>query len=412
MRVLGIDVRWSDAPAEFPPPSTASADTPRKMWLRTQDAYTGLPEFGLIADPKFLNIVLVLALTLLAIVRINRMETPLPRPFRRLRPPRLLLRRSPRLLRPTRRLPWGVFRRRLSSGSYQTQRAVDFSNARSALDVALASMIGLREIKAHITQLLDTLEMDERRRAARGSFTTQRGCMHMVFMGSPGTGKTAAALLVADTLRRLGVLRRGHLVIGKKADLLGRYSNHVARNTRAVVRSALGGVLMIDEAYSLLQGEAELGRECVNVLVDMCYAHKDELVVILAGYTDMMADFLGANAGLDSRFPHKFSFSDYSVEELEEIAALMVGKAAFELADDGARDALRRMVAAIPHETPCGNARSVENRISAAIAAQSTRLSAEEDVATGGRLFQLTAADFDAAAAAAERAAKATAVGE
>ena len=403
MRIMGIDVRWSDAPAEFSP----SNEIPRKMWLRTQDAYTGLPEFGLIADPKFLNIVLVLALTLLAIVRINRMETPLPRPFRRLR--RLpLLRRSPRLLRPTRRLPWGVFRRRLSSGSYQTQRAVDFSNARSALDVALASMIGLREIKAHITQLLDTLEMDERRRAARGSFTTQRGCMHMVFMGSPGTGKTAAALLVADTLRRLGVLRRGHLVIGKKADLLGRYSNHVARNTRAVVRSALGGVLMIDEAYSLLQGEAELGRECVNVLVDMCYAHKDELVVILAGYTDMMADFLGANAGLDSRFPHKFSFSDYSVAELEEIAALMVGKAAFELADDGARDALRRMVAAIPHETPCGNARSVENRISAAIAAQSTRLSAEQDVATGGRLFQLTAADFDAAAAAAERAAQAT----
>ena len=98
--------------------------------------------------------------------------------------------------------------------------------------------------------------------------------------------------------------------------------------------------------------------------------------------------------------------------ELEEIAALMVGKAAFELADDGARDALRRMVAAIPHETPCGNARSVENRISAAIAAQSTRLSAEQDVATGGRLFQLTAADFDAAAAAAERAAKATAASE
>ena len=184
----------------------------------------------------------------------------------------------------------------------------------------------------------------------------------------------------------------------------------MARNTRAVVRSALGGVLMIDEAYSLLQGEAELGRECVNVLVDMCYAHKDEFVVILAGYTDMMADFLGANAGLDSRFPHKFGFSDYSVEELEEIAALMVGKAAFELADDGARDALRRMVAAIPHETPCGNARSVENRISAAIAAQSTRLSAEQDVATGGRLFQLAAAV--AAAAAAERAAKATAVSE
>ena len=270
-------------------------------------------------------------------------------------------------------------------------------------------MIGLREIKAHITQLLDTLEMDERR-ARRAARSRRSAAAYMVY-GQPGHGQDGGSAVVADTLRRLGVLRRGHLVIGKKADLLGRYSNHVARNTRAVVRSALGGVLMIDEAYSLLQGEAELGRECVNVLVDMCYAHKDELVVILAGYTDMMADFLGANAGLDSRFPHKFSFSDYSVEELEEIAVLMVGKAAFELADDGARDALRRMVAAIPRDA-CGNARSVENRISAAIAAQSTRLSAEQDVATGGRLFQLTAADFDAAAAAAERAAKATAMSE
>ena len=82
-----MDVRWSDAPAEFPPSTPPLDGSPRKMWLRTQDAYTGLPEFGLIADPKFLNIVLVLALTLLAIVRINRMETPLPRPFRRLRPP-------------------------------------------------------------------------------------------------------------------------------------------------------------------------------------------------------------------------------------------------------------------------------------------------------------------------------------
>ena len=146
-----------------------------------------------------------------------------------------------------------------------------------------------------------------------------------------------SASMQSSLATRLGVLLLGHLTFlwASCGCPIGR--SRPALFASAVVRSALGGVLMIDEAYSLLQGEAELGRECVNVLVDMCYAHKDELVVILAGYTDMMADFLGANAGLDSRFPHKFGFSDYSVEELEEIAALMVGKAAFELADDGAR---------------------------------------------------------------------------
>lgn len=246
----------------------------------------------------------------------------------------------------------------------------------------------------------------------------------MCFLGNPGTGKTAVAQLVAEALSAMGVLRRGHLVVGKKADLLGRYSNHVARNTRAVVRSALGGVLLIDEAYSLLQGEAELGRECINVLVDMCYEYKEDLVVILAGYTDMMADFFAANAGLASRFPHKFAFPDYDVDELEQIARMMIRAASFELSNDAeSPDALRALIEPVPREVPCGNARSVENRITAAIAAQSGRLSScyggdtpfdermgrqtENSESDDARLFQLTAPDLKAAAIMAEKAAAA-----
>jgi hypothetical protein len=110
------------------------------------------------------------------------------------------------------------------------------------------------------------------------------------------------------------------------------------------------------------------------VIVDLCYAHNDDLVVILAGYTDAMAALLGANAGLMSRFPHKFHFADYTVAELVQIATLMLETSGFQLADEAATKALERMVAPIAHELPCGNARSVENRFEAAVAAQSTRL--------------------------------------
>ncbi|EOD25190.1 hypothetical protein EMIHUDRAFT_55378, partial [Emiliania huxleyi CCMP1516] len=201
------------------------------------------------------------------------------------------------------------------------------------LESRLSTMVGLQSIKEHLYTLLDTLEMDQRRCAAMPEFVSQRSSMHMVFLGNPGTGKTAVAQLIAGVLNELGVLRRGHLVVAKKDDLLGRYSNHVARNTRAVVESALGGVLVIDEAYSLLQGEIELGREAINVLVDMCYAHRDDLVVVLAGYDRAMAELFDANAGLASRFPHKFAFPDYTPSELGEIAEIKLRASRFRLAD-------------------------------------------------------------------------------
>mmetsp|Transcript_21073 Transcript_21073/g.44819 ORF Transcript_21073/g.44819 Transcript_21073/m.44819 type:complete len:234 (-) Transcript_21073:445-1146(-) len=206
-------------------------------------------------------------------------------------------------------------------------------------------------------------------------------------------------------MREMGVLRRGHLVVAKKADLLGRYSNHVARNTSAVVKSALGGVLLVDEAYALLQGEPELGRECISVLVDLAYTHRDDLVVILAGYTNSMSKLFSANAGLPSRFPNKFAFPDYSVDELLQIGQLKLEELGFSLRDDEALDALRQMVMHVTCELPCGNARSVENRIAAAISAQSSRLLSQGTPVEPAKLFELVAADFIYATAVCNRAA-------
>lgn len=287
--------------------------------------------------------------------------------------------------------------------------ANDFVQAREMLEVRLDAMVGLTAIKAHLLALLDVLEMDERRRRTVPHYSSHRGCMHMVFLGNPGTGKTAVAQLIAHVLKEIGVLRKGQLVIAKKADLLGRYSNHVARNTRQIIEQAIGGVLFIDEAYSLLQGEADLGREVINVLVDMCYARREDLVVILAGYSSSMGELFEFNPGLASRFPHKFSFGNYSVEELRQIAQLMLQAAHFTLADAAAGDALTRLVAPIASEVPCGNARSVENRIAAAISTQSTRLRSLKGEAViadeaGAGLFQLTAEDFDDARAICDRA--------
>ena len=356
------------------------------------------------ANPQVVSAVLLGAITLLLFVRFGGPSKVSPRRIvrivRRLRrraPGRHLVKRQLLFNRPP------IFRERHARGLRRPSS--DFDSARDVLDARLDRMVGLGGIKSHLRALLDTLEMDQRRCATMPGYVSRRGCMHCVFLGNPGTGKTAMAELVACVLCEMGVLRRGHLVVAKKADLLGRYSNHVSRNTRAIIESALGGVLLLDEAYALLQGEADLGREVLNVLVDLCYAHRDDLVVILAGYTDTMADLFEANPGLASRFPHKFAFPDYAADELYLIARTMLRAANFTLADDAAAAALAAMVSPVVLEAPCGNARSVENRIAAAITAQSTRL---KSGAHGGaldetNLFALTAADFRAACDGADR---------
>ena len=199
------------------------------------------------ANPQVVNVILLAIITLLVALSFGAQAQSAPRRiayglrrFRDRQRHRRSLRAPKQLFLGRRPILRGAARRLQSHGALHAE-------ARSMMEARLDAMVGLVSIKRHLIALLDCLEMDERRRASMPSFTTQRGCMHMVFLGNPGTGKTAVAQLVACVLRELGVLRHGHLVVAKKADLLGRYSNHVSRNTRAMVESALGGVLFIDE---------------------------------------------------------------------------------------------------------------------------------------------------------------------
>ena len=203
--------------------------------------------------------------------------------------------------------------------------------------------------------------------------------MHMIFTGNPGTGKTTIARLVAKYLKAIGALKGGQLVEVTRADLVGRYTGHTAPLTNSVIESALGGVLFIDEAYSLYRGEQDsFGLEAIDTLVKGMEDHRDELVVVLAGYTREMEVFLTANSGLASRFPNKIEFPDYTADELLDITNVLAKGKGYRLAEGCTFPLLgyykRRQ--ALDSRT-AGNGRLARNTLEKAIFHQSRRLVAE-----------------------------------
>ena len=191
----------------------------------------------------------------------------------------------------------------------------------------LNDLVGLAPVKEYVFGLADNIQVQQRRAAA--GLKTASLSMHMIFTGNPGTGKTTIARLVAKYLKAIGALKGGQLVEVSRGDLVGRYTGHTAPLTNSVIQSALGGVLFIDEAYSLYRGEQDsFGLEAIDTLVKGMEDHRDELVVILAGYTREMETFLTANSGLASRFPNKIEFPDYTADELLDITNVLArGKA-------------------------------------------------------------------------------------
>ena len=252
-----------------------------------------------------------------------------------------------------------------------------YTGALDAIRAEINELVGLAPVKEYVFGLADNLQVQQRRAAA--GLKTASLSMHMIFTGNPGTGKTTIARLVARYLKAIGALKGGQLVEVTRADLVGRYTGHTAPLTNSVIESALGGVLFIDEAYSLYRGEQDsFGLEAIDTLVKGMEDHRDELVVILAGYTKEMEVFLTANSGLASRFPNKVEFPDYTADELLDITTVLAKGKGYRLDESCTFPLLgyykRRQ--ALDSRT-AGNGRLARNTLEKAIFNQSRRLVAE-----------------------------------
>jgi len=262
------------------------------------------------------------------------------------------------------------------------------------LEAELGRMVGLEPVKEMLRGLRRQLIADRKMREAGIEVHTSQS-LHMLFLGNPGTGKTQVAKLVGRMLRELGVLREGGFVEASRETLVAGYVGQTADKTRRVVESALGGVLFIDEAYSLVNGERDsFGLEAVAQLVSLMETHREDLVVIMAGYTKDMDQLLDSNPGLRSRFPQRFEFPDYSAGELARIVELEVKRRGLKLAPDA--------VAALPEHidamlvagrTDQGNGRLARNLAEAALRAKSVRVDPAV-VEDREAWVTLTAADF------------------
>ena len=252
-----------------------------------------------------------------------------------------------------------------------------YTGALDAIRAEINELVGLAPVKEYVFGLADNLQVQQRRAAA--GLKTASLSMHMIFTGNPGTGKTTIARLVAKYLKAIGALKGGQLVEVTRADLVGRYTGHTAPLTNSVIESALGGVLFIDEAYSLYRGEQDsFGLEAIDTLVKGMEDHRDELVVILAGYTREMEIFLTANSGLASRFPNKIEFPDYTAEELLQITHVQAKNKGYRLAESCTEPLLGYYARWQESDArTAGNGRLARNTLEKAIFHQSRRLVAE-----------------------------------
>ena len=254
------------------------------------------------------------------------------------------------------------------------RRASGIDDLFAALD---GQLIGLAPVKKRVAEVGSLLLVD-RARQRFGLTAESRPNLHMCFTGAPGTGKTTVALLMADLLRRLGYLEKGHLVHAMRDDLVGEYIGQTAPKTRHVLDRAMGGVLFIDEAYSLYRAEdsRDYGQECVDILMQVMENDRDKLVVILAGYKDRMDRFFESNPGMRSRVAHHLDFAAYEPDELLAIGELIMGRSSYYLSEEATaafRDYLSRQMSD-PH---FANARSVRNALEEARLRHAHRLSAE-----------------------------------
>lgn len=261
----------------------------------------------------------------------------------------------------------------VSDGEADVQSVVRTSRVHDVLEEIDRDLIAMVPVKQRIREIAALLVID-RLRAEMG-LHSERPTLHMSFTGNPGTGKTTVALRMASILHRLGYIQKGHLVSVTRDDLVGQYVGHTAPKTKDVVKCALGGVLFIDEAYYLhrQENERDYGQEAVEVLLQVMESERQDLVVVMAGYHDRMEEFFQANPGMGSRVAHHIRFPDYDVDELLEIARLMVDRQGYAMSQD-ADHALRDYIELRVQQPRFAHGRSIRNAIERARMRQATRL--------------------------------------
>ncbi|MGH7538067.1 MAG: CbbX protein [Gemmatimonadales bacterium] len=267
------------------------------------------------------------------------------------------------------------------------------SNIDQVFDELDRELVGLRPVKTRIREIAALL-LVARLREERG-LSSDRPTLHMSFTGRPGTGKTTVALRMAKILQQLGYVRKGHLVVASRDDLVGQYVGHTAPKTKEAIKRAMGGVLFIDEAYYLYrpENERDYGQEAIEMLLQVMENQREDLVVILAGYRDRMDTFFHSNPGFHSRIAHHLDFPDYTSDELMAIADLMLTHQHYAL-DAASRQALREYLELRMGQPHFANARSVRNAVDRAKLRQANRLVRQGGSLPEAELTRLDAADI------------------